>query len=292
MNTARQQHDWSVRRLARTFDEPPASIGRWITPARPATSSGRRRRPVSDGPTLRQKVRDLAHVDRHRTFGYRRIWALLRRDNVIVNKKTVRLIMKDMGLSRPRFWHKQHRPKRVEKMQPTKPNQGWQIDMTSFPLSNLTPLFLVTVIDCCTREVVGWTLDRRSRAGEWIAAVRTALEARGLADKDACKASGLVLRSDNGSQPCSKKFAAFLASSGIAGQYTGYDAPDDNAYIERVFRTIKEEEIWPNLYDTFGEARTAIASYVDYYNNERIHSALNYKTPSEIAAAFITRAAA
>jgi putative transposase len=184
------------------------------------------------------------------------------------------------------------RPKRVEKMRPQRPDQGWQIDMTSFPLSDFTPLFLVTIIDCCTRQIVGWTLDRRCRAGEWIAAVRTALESRGLMDKDACKARGLMLRSDNGSQPCSKKFVEFLGSRGVKGQYTGYDAPDDNAYIERVFRTIKEEEIWPNLWDTLGEARAAIEAYVTYYNEERIHSSIDYQTPNERAATFTTRAAA
>jgi len=80
--------------------------------------------------------------------------------------------------------------------------------------------------------------------------------------------------------------------SGVKGQYTGYDAPDDNAYVERVIRTIKEEEIWPNQYDTLSEAREAIEAYVKYYNEQRIHSALDYQTPSEVAAAFITRAAA
>ena len=114
----------------------------------------------------------------------------------------------------------------------------------------------------------------------------------GLMEKATCRELGLVLRSDNGSQPCSKQFVAFLAAHGIQGQYTGYDAPDDNAYVERVIRTIKEEEVWPNLRDTFGEARQAIADYVKYYNEQRIHSALNYQTPREVAAAFITRAAA
>ena len=292
MQTARQQHDWSVRRLARVFHEPPATIGRWIRPSPPLTLSGRRRRPVSDEPTLRKRIWEMAHQNRHRTFGYRRIWALLRRAKVTVNKKTVRRIMKDLGLSRPKFWRKPHRPKRVEKMRPAKPNQGWQIDMTSFQLSDLTPLFLVTVIDCCTREIVGYTLDRRCRAREWTAAVRTALESRGLTDKDACQEAALVLRSDNGSQPCSKAFVQFLSARGVRGQYTGYNAPDDNAYVERVIRTIKEEEIWPNLYDTVREARAAIEAYVKYYNEERIHSALDYQTPSEVAAALLTRAAA
>jgi putative transposase len=287
-----REHHLSVRRLARAFAEPISTIGRWLKPAAAPLPKLRRHRPVSDEPALRQRVQALADHPRHRTFGYRRIWAHLRRDRLRVNQKTVRRIMKDLGLSRPKLAYKSKRPKRVEKMRPTRPNQGWQIDMTSFALSDLTPLFLVTVIDCCTRELVGWTLERRCRAGEWTAAVRMALEARGLMDKATCRELGLVLRSDNGSQPCSKKFVAFLSAHGVQGQYTGYDAPDDNAYVERVIRTIKEEEIWPNLWDTLAEARQAIEDYVTYYNERRIHSALDYQTPNEVAVAFITRAAA
>lgn len=287
-----REHKRSVRRLARAFAEPVSTTARWLKPSAPPVPTLRRRRPVSDEPVLRQQVQTLADHPRHRTFGYRRMWALLRRDGVPINPKTVRRIMKDLGLSQPKFAYKPRRPKRVEKMRPTRPNQGWQIDMTSFALSDFTPLFLVTVVDCCTRELVGWTLDRRCRAGEWTAAVRMALESRGLMEKATCREQGLVVRSDNGSQPCSKKFVAFLAAHGVQGQYTGYDAPDDNAYVERVIRTIKEEEIWPNLWDTLGEARQAIEEYVTYYNEQRIHSALDYQTPSEVAAAFITRAAA
>ena len=79
---------------------------------------------------------------------------------------------------------------------------------------------------------------------------------------------------------------------GVRGQYTGYDSPDDNAYVERVFRTIKEEEVWPNEYDSFAEAHEAIEDYVNYYNDERIHSALAYRTPNEAAAMFNTPIAA
>jgi hypothetical protein len=82
------------------------------------------------------------------------------------------------------------------------------------------------------------------------------------------------------------------------GQRAGYsrffhsNAPDDNSYVERVIQTVKEEEIWPNLYDSLSEARSAIEDYVRYYNNERIHSALDYRTPNEFAAAYNTLAAA
>jgi len=279
----------SIRRLARTFAEPISTVGRWVESGKQKVAK-QRRCPVSDNCLLRVKIRQLCDRDRNRTFGYRRIWALLRREGLIINKKTVWKIMHEMGLTRPKIWHKPARPKRVEKMKPVGPNRGWQIDMTGFALSDLAPLYLIMVTDCYTRKIVGWTLDSRCRAGEWVGALRMALESEGLITKEVCRK--LTLRSDNGSQPCSKKFVEYLGKTGVKGQYTGYNAPDDNAYIERVIRTVKEEEIWPNVYDTFSEARAAIEAYVNYYNNERIHSAIGYRTPIEVAAAYNTLAAA
>lgn len=279
----------SIRRLARTFGESVSSVGRWVRPEK-ENATKQKRCPVSGDPAVRACVRNLCDQPRNRTFGYRRIWALLRRKGMRINKKTVWKIMHEMGLSRPKIWYKPARPKRVEKMKPTCPNRGWQIDMTSFALSDFTPLYLMMVTDCYTRKIVGWTLDRRCRAGEWVGALRMALEAEALTSKESCRK--LTLRSDNGSQPCSKKFVEYLGKTGVQGQYTGYNAPDDNAYIERVIRTVKEEEIWPNVYDTLSEARASIEAYVNYYNQERIHSALGYRTPNEVAAAFNTLAAA
>ena len=279
----------SIRRLARTFTEPVSSVGRWVGPEKKKVSS-QRCCSVSGNPDVRADVRELCDQPRNRTFGYRRIWALLSRRGMVINKKTVWKIMHQMGLSRPKIWYKPTRPKRVEKMKPVGPNRGWQIDMTSFALSDFTALYLMMVTDCYTRKIVGWTLDRRCRAGEWICALRMGLESEGLTTKEVCRK--LTLRSDNGSQPCSKRFVEYLGKTGVQGQYTGYNAPDDNAYIERVIRTVKEEEIWPNLYDTLSEARAAIEAYVNYYNGERIHSALDYRTPNEFAAAYNTLAAA
>jgi len=279
----------SVRRLGRALTEPASTVGRWVGPEKSKVDKPKRC-PVSGNALVRSRVQALCDKPRNRTFGYRRIWALLRREGLIINKKTIRKIMHEMGLARPKIWHKPARPRRLEKMKPVGPNRGWQIDMTSFALSNLTALYLVMVTDCYTRKIVGWTLDRRCRAGEWVGALRMALESEDLTTKAACKK--LTLRSDNGSQPCSKKFVEYLGKTGVQGQYTGYNAPDDNAYIERVIRTVKEEEIWPNFYDTIAEARAAIEAYVNYYNNERIHSALDYRTPNEVAAAYDTLAAA
>ena len=283
MQWVRDESEVSVRRLAKIFQESRGTVGRWVCEAQADGVSVQRVRPVSGDERLRQKVKALCEEPRHERFGHRRIRALLkRRFDIAISRKTVLQIMDELKLKQKRIWHKPARPKHVEKMTPDKANQAWQIDMTSFQLSDLTPLFLVTVIDCCTREIVGWTLDRRCRASEWLNAVRIAQEERGLTTKEAC--AELTLRSDNGAQPCSKKFVEYLGKSGISGQYTGYNAPDDNAFVERVIRTIKEEEVWPNVYDTFSEAWDAIDGYVRYYNNERIHSSLDYQTPREVAA--------
>ena len=193
----------SVRRLAKAAQTPVSTVGRWVGPER-VRESIERKCPVSGDVTLRSEVRELCDMPRHRTYGYRRIWALLRRVGYIINKKTVWKMMHQMGLSRPKIWHKPKRPKRVEKMRPVEPNRGWQIDMTSFVLSYMTTLYLMLVIDCYSREIVGWTLDRRCRAGEWVGALRMGLESQGLTSKELCR--GLVVRSDNGCQPCSKRF--------------------------------------------------------------------------------------
>jgi putative transposase len=279
----------SVRRLARALEMPASTVGRW-------TGAQIRREPRSPvaphDEELAEKVKALCLEPRNRTFGHRRIRALLKRvHGLSVGRKKALRIMRRLGLTQRRIRYKEARPKRVEKMRPSRPNEAWQIDMTSFQMSDLTPLFLVVVIDCCTRQVVGWNLHRRCRAGEWVSAVRMALEARGLGAKESCQ--GLTLRSDNGCQPCSKEFRAYLSRMGVTAQYTGYDAPDDNAYVERVMRTIKEEEVWCNAYDTLAEAWDGLAEYFRYYNAERIHASLGYQTPDEVnAAALVTLAAA
>ncbi len=268
----------SIRRLSHCLVEPPSSVGRWVRARdrEPETNTDWRR-PVSRDPAIIEKVKALCEQERYRTYGYRRIHALLRKKYEIhVGKKTVRRIMREEKLAQPKLRFKPARPPHVGKMIALEPNKAWQIDMTSFMLSDLQPLYLVVVIDCYTRKLVGWTLHRRCRATEWISAVRLALENQGFED-----GKGVTLRSDNGSQPCSKRFVEYLSSVVMKGEYTGYNAPDDNAFVERVIRTIKEEEIWPNLYDSWSEAHEAIEKYIEFYNNDRIHSAIDYKTPKE-----------
>jgi putative transposase len=286
----RKESGLSVRRLALVLEEPVSTVGRWVKP-RADRERKARRRPVSGDLQFRDKIKALCTEPRNQTRGHRPIRAMLRRRwEIRAARKTVLRVMREEKLTQPKMWRRPHRPKRVEKMRPVAPNHAWQMDMTSFQLSDLRPLFLILVTDCCTREIVGWSLDRRCRASEWVAALRMALEGRGLTSKELCRQ--LTLRVDNGAQPCSRKFTEYLGKTGVTGQYTGYNAPDDNAYVERVIRTVKEEEIWLNLYDTVSEARAAVEEYVRYYNEERLHSSLGYRPPKEFAAAHVTLAAA
>ncbi|MCP4568670.1 MAG: IS3 family transposase [FCB group bacterium] len=276
MKKVREQARISVARLAKAFDEPRSTVGRWV--AQGAQQEHQKRTcPVSEDEKIVAQVREICLRQRCRTYGYRRVHAILKKEGTHINRKTVLKIMQKHRLTQPKVWRRPQRPKRVEKMRPRKPNQGWQIDMTSLQLDQMRTVYLVVVIDCCSRKIMGWGLSHRCRAQEWIVALRMALETAGIECKD--KARGLTLRSDNGAQPCSKKFVEFLGARGVKGQYTGYDTPDDNAYVERVIRTIKEEEVWPNSWDTFWEAHEAIEKYVKFYNDERPHSALNYQTP-------------
>ncbi len=285
MCAVRRSSGLSIGRLSAAFREPRSSVGRWVRGPRPVVLKSCRRRPVSGSLVLRERIRSLCLEPRERMRGYRMIRALLRRRyGLIVSRKTVNRVMRDLGLTQPRVRRRPLRPKRVERMRPRRPNQAWQIDMTSFQRSDLRPVYLVTIVDCYTRQLVGWHASDRCRASDWSSAVRMALESRGLTTKASC--SGLVLRSDNGAQPCSKLFVEFLGKHGVRGQYTGYNAPDDNAYVERVIRTLKEEEIWCSDYDSLSEARNAIADYIGYYNQERLHSSLDYQTPDEVNEAY------
>lgn len=144
----------SVSRLSEAFAEPRSTVGRWVGPKR-KSAPRKRHCPVSGDSAIIAGVRELCFMDRHRTYGYRRIHALLRRQDVHINGKTVLKIMRDETLVQPKVWWRPKRPHRVEKMVPVGPNQGWQIDMTSFQLAGMTTLFLVVVIDCYSRKIMG-----------------------------------------------------------------------------------------------------------------------------------------
>jgi len=219
----------------------------------------------------------------HPFWGYRRVWAWLRhRENVVVNQKRVRRIMKESGLMVSK---KVHRPKRISprsKPRANRPCQYWGIDMTKFLISSFGWVYLVVVLDWYTKKVVGWDLSLRSRATEWKEAIDMAIQRE---FPQGVRGSGLKVISDNGSQPTSTSFMRDMRTLGIEQIFTSYDNPKGNADTERMIRTIKEELIWVNEFSSLEEARKKIGRWIEVdYNKLYVHSELGYRSPEEFEA--------
>lgn len=212
-------------------------------------------------------------------YGYRRIRAMLRRRfNIRMSKKTVNLIMKAFNLTLPIKKKRLSRP-RVAKMEVTKPYQLWQTDMTKIWVNGTGWMYFFAIIDCFTREIVGWCFSLFASAKEALKALEMAVDNHfpfGIP-----KDLGLILNSDNGCQFGARLYQTAVRAFGFAFTRTGYDSPQENAYIESFFGKFKEEEVWIKEYESPFEADISIAGWIHKYHRERPHSSLNYLTPME-----------
>ena len=144
--------------------------------------------------------------------------------------------------------------------------------------------YLVSVIDCCTREIVGWDLSLRCRTEEALAALnRAVLEVLPFGSRG----TGLTLTTDNGTQFTSARYVETLNRLGITHRRTAYNPPEGNSYIERFHRSLKEEEMWLNEYESFEQARHSIAGWIQEYNHDRPHRGLHGRTPHDAHAVFV-----
>ena len=165
------------------------------------------------------------------------------------------------------------------------PNQVWQSDMTKVwagPSVGWT--YLVSVIDCCTREIVGWNLSLRCRTEEALAVLNLAvLEVLPFGSRG----MGLTLTTDNGTQFTLARYVDILNRSGITHRRTAYNHPEGNSYIERFHRSLKEEEVWLNEYPNLYQAELSIARWTKEYNHDRPHRGLHGRTPHDARALFV-----
>lgn len=139
-------------------------------------------------------------------------------------------------------------------------------------------LYLATVIDCCTREVIGWSMATHMRTELICDAITMAATRRDLAP-------GCIFHSDRGSQYTSAEFAAHLKRLDLRGSMGNVGQCWDNAMAESFFASLKNELVYRTAFPTQDKARRAVAEYIEvFYNRVRIHSALGYKTPAEYAA--------
>jgi putative transposase len=218
-------------------------------------------------------------------YGYRRVaWWLWRKKGLRVNRKRVLRVMRERGLLVRSRRLRARRKKEWGRVEAAGPNQIWQTDMTKIWAGPAVGwAYLVCVIDCCTREIVGWNLSHRCRTEDALAAVEQAVLER---LPEGSREGNLTLTTDNGTQFTSSRFMETLGRLGITHRRTAYHHPEGNSYIERFHRSLKEEEVWTAEYRNVQEARESIGRWIQEYNHDRPHHGVRNRTPHEAFLAF------
>lgn len=213
-------------------------------------------------------------------LGYRKLTAILRREFGSVNSKRVLRLMRVMGLeavyckpntSKPCAANKVY-PYLLKDMAITAANQVWATDITYIRLQKGW-VYLVAVMDWHSRYVLSWRLSASMEVEFCLDALTDALE---TGQKPG------VFNSDQGSQFTSNAFVVALEAAGILVSMDGRGSYNDNIFVERLWRTVKYEEVYLKEYTSIAEAESHIAAYFEFYNYHRPHQALGYKTPAEV----------
>lgn len=217
----------------------------------------------------------------HPFYGSRRMTAVLRRAGYAVNRKRVLRLMRQMGLaaiypkpglSRADPEHCVY-PYLLRGMTITGPDQVWSTDITYIRLL-AGCVYLAAILDGYSRKVLAWRLSNT-------------LETRFCLDclDDALRVGRpLIFNTDQGTQFTSAAFTGRLAQAGIRISMDGRGRAHDNILVERLWRSVKYEEVYPNGYQTMEEAYHGLHRYFEFYNHQRPHQALDYRTPAEVYA--------
>ncbi|MCW0984071.1 MULTISPECIES: IS3 family transposase [Agrobacterium] len=235
-------------------------------------------RPVSEGDLALMRRIDELHID-YPFAGSRMLQGLLRGEGLEAGRRHVATLMKKMGIeaiyrrpntSKPAPGHKIY-PYLLRKLAVTRPNQVWAMDLTYVPMARGF-VYLCAVVDWFSRRVLSWRLSITMEAAFCIEAVEEALARYGRPD---------IFNTDQGSQFTSVDFTAVLKKAEIAISMDGKGAWRDNVFVERLWRSIKYEEVYLHAYKTVSEARAGIGRYLTFYNSRRPHSSLDRQTPDQ-----------
>lgn len=212
-------------------------------------------------------------------YGSRRISAQLNRDGTNIGRKKVRSLMKRMGieaiypgpgLSKSNPVHKVY-PYLLKEILINRPNQVWSTDITYIKMKSGW-LYLVAIIDWYSRYVLSWELSNTLDMSFCLKSLETAFQ---LGKPE-------IFNSDQGSQFTSKKFTAELEAKNIRISMDGRGRAYDNIFIERLWRSVKYEEVYLKEYFSSISAYSGLEKYFKFYNELRLHQSLNYQTPQEI----------
>lgn len=227
--------------------------------------------------TLTTRIRELAHA--HKRYGWRRIWALLRREGHWVNQKRVRRIWRKEGLQ---VKHKQRRKRKksVTVLIPERaqsPNHVWTVDFVHDRLGNGRPIRLLSVVDEFTRQCLCIRVERSLKSQNVQQTLETLFQDIG---------PPLYLRSDNGSEFIARSLQGWLREHGTKPLLIEPGSPWQNGKCESFNGKLRDECLNMEWFDSLKEAQVVIEQWQEEYNAYRPHSALNYQTPNQFAAAY------
>lgn len=214
-------------------------------------------------------------------YGYRRIQAQLERQGVNVNRKRVQRLMNVAGIKAiypgPKTSKKglEHRayPYRLKDMDLERPNQVWATDITYIKLPQGF-VYLVAIIDVYSRYIISWRLSNSLSLPFCLEALEEALTHSQVVPE--------ILNTDQGAQFTSDEWIYTLVNWGVQPSMTGVGRCLDNIHCERFWRALKYEDAYIYAYANMMEARLRIGKFIDFYNHERPHQSLGYKTPGEV----------
>lgn len=240
----------SISQLCRWFDLPRRTV--YYRPTkRPPTVQERFTRPIKQ------------MIEEHPSFGYRTVAYLLK-----FNKNTVQRIFQLM------HWRVRALPSVANV-----PNERWATDLCRVWSGRDGWAVLALVIDCCSRELLGWHLSRSGRSRTAEAALEQALIARfGTLGR---VPAPFLIRSDNGLVFTSRSYTALVRSYGLRQEFITPHTPEQNGMVERVIRTLKDQCVHRHRFETLQHASRVIGDWIGFYNNQRPHQALGMKTPAE-----------
>ncbi len=234
--------------------------------------------PVSDADLILMRRIDELHLE-YPFAGSRMLRDLLLGEGFKTGRLHVRTLMKRMGVeaiyrrpntSKPEPGHKIY-PYLLRKLTVNRPNQVWATDITYIPMKRGF-VYLVAIVDWFSRRVLAWRLSITLEVDFCIIALKEALFQYGKPD---------IFNTDQGSQFTSIAFTDVLKKAGIDISMDGKGAWRDNVFVERLWRTIKYEEVYLHAYQNVPEARAAIGKYLTFYNSKRPHSSLDRQTPDQ-----------
>jgi putative transposase len=213
-------------------------------------------------------------------YGARRMAAWLATQGHLVNRKRVQRLMRLLGLaaiyqrpntSKPAAAHKVY-PYLLGGIAIERANQVWCSDLTYIPMAKGF-LYLVVIMDWASRAVLAWRLSNTLGADFCVEALEEALARYGRPE---------IFNTDQGSQFTSEAFTGTLQRHGVRISMDGKGRCMDNIFVERLWRSLKYEEVYLHAYATVAEAKAGIADWLRFYNQERQHQSLGYRTPRQI----------